>query len=121
MDHKLSVTVQVDLDGKNVRIIATGCLTRASQRALQALIGRAHTLTSGIHVTVDLTGAHHVEAAGVDLLRQALDHDGLTPHQGQTSLLVPHPLPEHTEVVPTGVPETAPTATRGRSLKESVA
>jgi hypothetical protein len=73
--HKLSVTVPVDLDGRTIRVLATGCLTVASQRALHPLIRRARTLTPGIHVTVDCTGVHHVEPTGVELLRAAVDHD----------------------------------------------
>lgn len=95
MPHKLSVTVQVDLDGKNVRIIATGCLTETSQQALHPLIDRARTLVPGIHVTVDLSGAQHVEATGVELLRQALEHDGPRSSPGPVELVVPAPLPDH--------------------------
>ncbi len=75
MTHKLCVTVQVDLDGRTLRVLATGCLTAASQRALHPLIRRARTLTPGIHVTVDCTGTHHVEPTAVELLRAATDHD----------------------------------------------
>lgn len=70
MVDKISVTVQVDLDGKYVRIVATGCLTGASQRALHPLIRRARVLTPGIHVIVDLRGAHLVEPVAVDLVAQ---------------------------------------------------
>lgn len=108
MPHKLSVTVQIDLDGKNVRIIATGCLTEASQQALHPLIDRASTLVPGIRVTVDLSGAQHVEATGVELLRQAFEHDSPCSSPGPVDLVVPDPLPDH---LLTTVPLTRPSAT----------
>jgi hypothetical protein len=95
---KLSVTVQVDLDGRNIRILATGCLTEVSQRGLHPLIRRARRLTPGIHVTVDCTGAHHVEAAGVELLRRAIDHDSSADGASPVELLVPTGLPAHRHV-----------------------
>ncbi|GAA1757516.1 hypothetical protein [Kocuria aegyptia] len=93
VDHKLSVTVQVDLDGRTIRILATGCLTDASQRALHPLLRRARSLTPGIHVTVDLTGARHVEATGVQLLRWATHHDGADGWR-PVEFLLPDPLPD---------------------------
>ncbi|GAA1760815.1 hypothetical protein [Kocuria aegyptia] len=101
MTHKLSVTVQIDLDGKNVRIMATGCLTEANQQALPPLIARARTLTPGIRVTVDLSGAEHVEAAGADLLRWAIDHEG--PQHGSVELVLPEPSPAHLAAPPARV------------------
>lgn len=94
MTHKLSVTVQVALDGKALRVLVTGCLTAASQRALHPLIRRARTLTPGIHVTVDCTGAHHVEAAAVGLLRAATDHDEAAEMLRPVEFLFPEPLPD---------------------------
>jgi hypothetical protein len=92
--HKLSVTVQIDLDGQSLRILAAGCLTAASQRALHPLIRRARTLTPGIHVSVDCTGAHHVEPAGVELLRAATDHDEAAEMLRPVEFLFPDPLPD---------------------------
>ncbi|GEO97250.1 hypothetical protein [Kocuria turfanensis] len=94
MNHKLSVTVQVDLDGEYVRVLATGCLTEASQRALHPLIRRARILTPGIHVTVDLSGAHHIEATGMELLRRALE-DTDSAGSRPVALVVPDVLPHH--------------------------
>lgn len=93
MTHKLSVTVQVALDGRTLRVLATGRLTAASQRALHPLIRRARALTPGIHVTVDCTGAHHVEPAGVELLRAATDHDEAAETLRPVEFLFPDPLP----------------------------
>lgn len=108
MDHKLSVTVQVDLDGRTIRILATGCLTEASQRALHPLIRRARDLTSGVHVTVDLTGARHVEAVGVNLLRWATDHDDGADRLRPVKFLLPDPLPGPTGNQGHGARATSP-------------
>lgn len=103
MVDTISVTVQVDLDGEYARIVATGCLTGAGQWALHPLIRRARVLPRGTHVIVGLRGAHHVEPAGVDLLRRAVAQDGAV------GLVLPDPLPahqltpvDHTPVVPGG-------------------
>lgn len=94
MTHKLSVTVQIDLDGKAIRVLVTGCLTAASQRGLQPLIRRARTLTPGIHVTVDCTRAQHVDPAGVELLRGATDHDESAEMLRPVEYRFPDPLPD---------------------------
>jgi hypothetical protein len=91
--HKLSVTVQVDLDGRTVRILVTGCLTEASQRGLHPLVRRARALTPGVHVTVDCTGVEHLEAGGVELLGQALAHGENADRLPPVELLVPDALP----------------------------
>ena len=93
MTHKLCVTVQIDLDGKTLRVLVTGCLTAASQRALHPLIRRARALTTGIHVTVDCTRAHHVDPTGVELLRAATDHDEAAEMLRPVEFLFPDPLP----------------------------
>ena len=91
MDHKISVTVHVDLDGRNVRIVVTGCLTEFSQRALHLLIRRARTLTSNVQVTVDLSEVRHVEPLGLELLRQAVDQDEAVGTRSPLHLVVAEP------------------------------
>ncbi|MFE7630985.1 hypothetical protein [Kocuria sp. NPDC057446] len=95
MDHKLSVLVQVDLDGAYVRLVVTGCLTEANQHVLYPMVRRARALMPPVTVSVDLTAAGHVEAIAVDLLRWAIDHnetlDGVSP----VELLIPNGLPAH--------------------------
>lgn len=91
MDHKISVTVHVDLDGQYVRIVVTGRLTEFSQRALHPLIRRARTLTPGVQVTVDLTRVRHVEPLGLDLLRQAVDQDEAAGTRQPVHLVVAEP------------------------------
>jgi hypothetical protein len=95
MDHKLSVLVQVDLDGAYVRLAVTGCLTEANQHVLHPLIRRARTLIPPVTVNVDLTAAGHVEATAVELLRWAIDHDEILDGTGPVELLVPNGLPAH--------------------------
>ena len=95
MDHKLSVLVQIDLDGAYVRLLVTGCVTEASQQALYPLIRRARTLIPPVTVTVDLTAAEHVEVVGVDLLRWAVDHDESMGGAGPVQILLPDELPDH--------------------------
>ena len=119
MNPKLSVTVQVDLDGRNVTVLVTGCLTEASQWALHPLIRRARTLTPGVRVTVDLNGAQHIEAAGIDLLRWTLDHDAPLPRQGPVTLVVPDPLPAHPVATARPVP-AAPTRAAGTADLQEV-
>lgn len=95
MDHKLSVLVQIDLDGHYVHLLVTGCVTEANQHVLYPLVRRARTLIPPVTVTVDLTTAQHVETAAVDLLRWAFSHDE---HESSTSpveVLTPVELPNH--------------------------
>lgn len=95
MDHKLSVLVQVDLDGRYVRLVVTGCLTEANQHVLYPLVRRTRTLIPPVTVSIDLTGAGHVEAIAVDLLRWAIDHEETTDGAGPAELLLPSSLPGH--------------------------
>lgn len=95
MRHKLSVLVQVDLDGKHVRLVVTGCLTEVNHRALCPLLRRARTLVPGIEVLVDVTAAHHVEAAAVDLLRWAAEHDDDVAGTAPVDFALPAELPSH--------------------------
>ncbi|OLT04391.1 hypothetical protein BJF77_17240 [Kocuria sp. CNJ-770] len=67
--------VQVDLDGRQVRIEVTGAVTENNQRGLCPVIGRARRLVPGIQVVVDLRGAESVEAAAMDLLRWSAEHE----------------------------------------------
>jgi hypothetical protein len=108
MDHKLSVLVQVDLDGAYLRLAVTGCLTEANQHVLYPLVRRARTLIPPVTVSVDLTAAGHVEANAVDLLRWAIDHDETAEAVSPVELLVPNGLPHH---------ELTPDRTRHRRLE----
>ncbi|MEX5303653.1 hypothetical protein [Kocuria sabuli] len=95
MHHKLSVLVQVDLDGRHVRLVVTGCVTEVNHRALCPLIRRARTLVPGIAVIVDITSAHHVEPAAVDLLRWAAEHEDAVRDTPSVQFVLPAELPGH--------------------------
>lgn len=95
MDHKISVTVQIDMDEQDIRIITTGCLTRLSQSALLPLIRRARKLTPGARVTLDATPARHIEALGLDLLRDAIDYEVSLSQGPPVHFVVPTHLPSH--------------------------
>ncbi len=98
MDHKLSVLVQVDLHAQYVHLVITGCVTETNQHALHPVMARARTLIPPVTVTVDLTGAAHVEAAAVELLRAAIDHEHTLSGAGPVEILVPAVLPDHAPV-----------------------
>lgn len=102
MDHKLSVLVQIDLDGRYVRLVVTGCLTEANQHVLYPLVRRARTLIPPVTVSIDLTGAGHVEAIAVDLLRWAIDHEETMAGTGPAELHLPAGLPGHGQASRTG-------------------
>ena len=90
MSPKLSVAVQVDLDGRHVTLrVTAGALTVLSQQGLHAVIGRARTLTPVTTVTVDLSTLSRVEASAVGLLRQALEDPGRTGRGGVVRLVMP--------------------------------
>lgn len=98
MDHKLSVLVQVDLHAQYVHLVITGCVTETNQHALHPVVARARTLIPPVTVTVDLTGAAHLEAAAVDLLRWTIHHDHALSGAGSVEFLVPAALPDHAPV-----------------------
>lgn len=95
MDHHAAVLVQVDHLSASVRLVVSGCLTERNQQAVRPLVVRARTLIPPATVTVDLTGAEHVEAAAVDVLRWTLDEDAMLGENGPVELLLPDPLPGH--------------------------
>lgn len=100
MDHHAAVLVQVDHLSASVRLVVSGCLTERNQQAVRPLVLRARTLIPPPTVTVDLTGADHVEAAAVDLLRWTLDEDAMLGEDGPVQLLLPDPLPGHRSAQP---------------------
>lgn len=75
MQRKISVLVEVDLDGRYVRVSVTGALTRTNQQALHPVLRRARTTLPAARVGVDLTCVHELEPATVDLLRGVVEHD----------------------------------------------
>ncbi|MFI7496086.1 hypothetical protein ACH9D2_15390 [Kocuria sp. M4R2S49] len=90
MDQSLSVVVQVEVDTRCVHLVVTGDLTERNHRSLTPLVSRARTLFPGAAVTVDLTGAQHVDPGGLDLLRWSLDHG---PEPGGPVQVLTRPVP----------------------------
>lgn len=87
MQRKISVLLEVDPDGRCVRLSVTGALTRANQQALHSVLRRARTSLPAARVSVDLTCVHELEPATVDLLRGAVEQDaGLS---GSVEILEP--------------------------------
>ena len=73
MRNKLSVLVQIDLDGRRVTLAVTGSLTGANQQALAPLVARARSAFPEAEVMVDLHAAQLAESSAVDLLRWNLE------------------------------------------------
>lgn len=90
--RKLSAVVQVDPDGRYVRVDVTGALTEVNQQALHPVLQRARTALPGARVVVDLRCVHGLEPAAVDLLRWSFDQDG--PGGGPLEIHAPEELPE---------------------------
>jgi len=107
MDHQLSVVVQVDTDARYVHLVVTGCLTELNHCGLPPLVRRARTLVPGGTVNVDLTAAHHVEPAAVQLLQCAVDHDHAR-EPGATVRVLTHPEPFWSPAEPALLPPLPP-------------
>lgn len=89
MGELLSVVVQIDLHGADVRLVVTGTVTDATQRVLHPLMDRARSILPGAMVWVDLTGADRVETTAVELLQSALQHDHPDSGAGSVKILTP--------------------------------
>jgi hypothetical protein len=73
MRNKLSVLVQIDLDGRQVTLAVTGSLTAANQQVLVPLVARALIAFPEAEVTVDLHGTQEAESSAIDILRWSLE------------------------------------------------
>lgn len=72
MNSKLSVVLQIDLDGHYVTLDVTGTLTETNQQALPPLVERSRAAFPQALLTVDLRRAELGEPAAVDLLAWSL-------------------------------------------------
>jgi ABC-type transporter Mla MlaB component len=113
MDHTLSVVVQVDPDARFVHLLVTGSLTERNHRALCPLIHRARGLTPDATVDVDLSAAHRVESAALDLLRWSVEHDHEWQGGGPVRVLT-HPAPYWSPEGPALLPPVPPVRSSGR-------
>jgi len=72
MNPKLSVLVQVDLEGRHLTLAVTGTLTETNQQALPPLVQRARAAFPHAQLTVDLNHARLAGNTAVELLRRGL-------------------------------------------------
>lgn len=93
MDHKLRVLIRIDIDQTSAVLVVHGCLTETNYQALLVLARRAQSLTVGLAVAVDLTGAKHVDAFAVDQLRHGIPADASQRH-GYIDVMAPIVLPQ---------------------------
>ncbi|WP_309105772.1 hypothetical protein [Arthrobacter sp.] len=69
MNHKLRVTVRVDIDPGHVTLLVTGCLTRSNYPVLLHIMRRARQLASGSFLQMDLTQSSHLDLEVLEYLR----------------------------------------------------
>lgn len=69
LNHKLRVTVRVDVEPGRVTLLTAGCLTRSNYPVLLHTMRRAHQLASGSSIQVDLTQSSHVDLEVLEYLR----------------------------------------------------
>lgn len=92
MPHTLSVTVHVDLDLREIQLAVSGCLTADTQIALLPIVRQARGLEPAPCLTLDMTGAEHVDQDGLVQLQHAIARetvDGTSP----VDYRLPEPLP----------------------------
>lgn len=78
MHPRLSVLVQIDLNGHAVTLVVTGEITLTNQKALPPLVARARTFFPEATITLDLSASHLVEPLAVELLERHLAHPALS-------------------------------------------
>jgi hypothetical protein len=69
LNHKLRVTVRVDIDPGHVILLVTGCMTRANYPVLLHLMRRAQRLAGCSSILVDLTASSHLDPEVLEYLR----------------------------------------------------
>jgi hypothetical protein len=94
MNPKLSVLVQIDLDGRHVTLDVTGTLTETNQQVLSPLIHRARTTFPEAGLSVNLHRARLGDSAAIDALAGSLQED--SPGTVPVQITAPaHPVPHH--------------------------
>ncbi|GAB3537111.1 hypothetical protein GCM10027403_20200 [Arthrobacter tecti] len=91
MNHKLRVLVRLDIDCTAAVVAVTGCLTEINYLALLPIVRRANALINGLAVTVDLTGAKHVDDNSPALLRHALTEMQLAEDEAKSISIATRP------------------------------
>ncbi|MUN61812.1 hypothetical protein GMA12_01385 [Kocuria sediminis] len=91
MQRKISVLVEVDLDGRHVRVDVTGAVTAVNQQGLHPVLRRARTMLPTATVRLDLSCVRDLEPHALDLLREAVEQD---PGLGDAvEILAPEQMP----------------------------
>lgn len=109
-DSELFVLARVDLDGRHLRLIATGPLTGADQQGLHPVIEPARTRTPAAEVLVDLGACTPLEPVAVELLRAGIDQGRRSRLGGTVEPVLPEPAATTVRthraeaIVPTGEP-----------------
>jgi hypothetical protein len=99
MNPKLSVLVQIDLDGQQVTLDVTGTLTETNQQVLPPLIHRARTTFPEAGLSVNLHRARLGDPAAIDALAGNLQDD--SPGTVPVQITAPaHPVPHHPQQPP---------------------
>ncbi|GEO94127.1 hypothetical protein ACT4S2_14760 [Kocuria turfanensis] len=75
MQRKISVLVEVDLDGRYVRVDVTGAVTAVNQQGLHPVLRRARTMLPAATVRLDLSCVRDLDPHALDLLREAVEQD----------------------------------------------
>ncbi|MEX5300766.1 hypothetical protein [Kocuria sabuli] len=91
MQRKISVLVEVDLDGRYVHVHVTGALTAVNQQGLHPVLRRARTMLPAATVSLDLTCVRELDPRALELLRRTVEHEpGL---DGAVQIRVPQEAP----------------------------
>ncbi|MBT2538959.1 hypothetical protein [Arthrobacter sp. ISL-69] len=99
MTDKLRVTVRVDLDCAQAQVAAEGHVTMENVRGLYAVMKRANSITTGLRIEIDMTGAL-VEPDALEQLRDCSRSHHLPTHVDplQSEYRLSILAPEETEV-----------------------
>lgn len=108
---RLSVLVQIDLNGRTVTLLVTGDVTLTNQKALPPLVARARTVFPEATITLDLSAGHLVEPLALELLERHLTHPALS---GPPVLISPPATSDPVVPTPLAVPRRGPAGHHGR-------
>ncbi|MGX5357662.1 hypothetical protein [Kocuria sp. KH4] len=75
MQRKLPVLVEVDPDGRHVRVHVSGAVTAVNQQGLHPVLRRARTMLPAATVGLDLSCVRDLDPHALDLLRAAVEQD----------------------------------------------
>lgn len=110
MDHKLRITVRLDIDLHWARMDVRGCLTEENCRALLPIVRRSFRFLQEPNVVIDVSSARHIDPGGVDALERLGIAGSTAPLLLGTTGSITHPvLGEGLPTCSLIVPEVLPT------------